>query len=153
MMSVRCLRLTSARLRAAQLLHSVAEFREGHAMSIFGVALGGFLMVSASGARADSVRSVAIGGAGRDACSAWVLDRGATSTLAQAASKGRIEWIFGFLSGVNVFADRSGNLKGGVDDPDGVLGWVDKYCHTHPTDPLWTAAGALVLDLRNHPRE
>jgi hypothetical protein len=122
-------------------------------MRIFVVALGGILMVSAVGARGDSVRSVAIGGAGRDTCSAWVSDRGATSTSAQAAKQGRIEWIFGFLSGVNVFADRSGNLKGGVDDPDGVLGWIDQYCSAHPTDPLWAAAGALVLNLRSHPRQ
>jgi hypothetical protein len=135
-------------------LRSIADFREGHAMHMFVVALGGLLMVSAAGASADPLRSVAIGGAGRDACSAWVLDRGATSSSAQAAaSQGRIEWISGFLSGVNVFADRSGNLKGGVNNPDGVLAWIDKYCGTHPTDPLWVAASALVLDLRNHPRE
>jgi hypothetical protein len=152
MISVQRLRLTSARSRTGQVLRSVTDFREGHAMRIFVVAFGGLLMVSAAGANADSVRSVAIGGAGRDACSAWVSDRGSTSTSAQVANQGRIEWISGFLSGVNVFADRSGNLKGGIDDPDGVLGWIDKYCRTHPTDPLWAAASALVLDLRNHPR-
>jgi hypothetical protein len=120
-------------------------------MRILAVALG-CLAASASAQMANSVRSVAVGGAGRDACSAWVADRGATSTAAQAATQGRIEWISGFLSGVNLFADRSGNLKGGVDDQNGALGWIDRYCRAHQTDPLWAAAGALVLDLRNHPR-
>ena len=94
-----------------------------------------------------------IGGVGRDPCSAWVSGRGTTTPSAEAASQARIEWISGFLSAVNVFADRSGNLKGGVDDTDGVIRWIDKYCRAHPTDPLWTAAGALVLDLKNSPRE
>lgn len=116
-------------------------------------AIGSLLMAFASDARPDSVRSVAISGAGGDRCAAWVSDRRGTSAAAQAASLGRIEWISGFLSGVNLFADPSGHLKGGVDDPDGVLGWIDNYCLAHPAAPLWAAAGALVLDLRNHPRK
>jgi hypothetical protein len=116
------------------------------------VAIAGALLTFASGARADPPRSVAIGGAGRDACSAWISDRAATTAPAQETSRGRVEWISGFLSGVNLFADRSGHLKGGVDDPDGVLAWIDKYCGAHPSVPLWTAAAALVLDLRNSAR-
>ena len=65
----------------------------------------------------------------------------------------RAEWLSGFLSGVNLFGERSGHLKGGVDDPNGVLKWIDTYCHAHPEDPIWAAAGALVFDLRNHPRQ
>jgi hypothetical protein len=122
-------------------------------MRIFVVALGGLLVASASGAWADSLRSVSIGGAGRDTCTAWVTDRGAKSGPSQMASQGRIEWVSGFLSGVNLFADRSGNLKGGADDLKGTLEWIDNYCRSHPNDPLWAAAGALVFDLRNHPRE
>lgn len=122
-------------------------------MRSFVVVTGAVLILLASLARADSGRSVAIGGAGRDACSAWLSDRGSTSTSAKAASKARIEWISGFLSGVNLFAESSGHLKGGVDDPEGVNKWIDNYCRAHPTDPLWAAVGNLVLDLRNHPRE
>jgi len=116
---------------------------------VFGVAL----MLFASLARADSVRAVAIGGVGRDACSAWLSDRGSTSTSADASSQARFEWISGFLSGVNVFAESSGHLKGGIDDPDGVNKWIDSYCRVHPGDPLWAAVANLVLYLRNHPHE
>ena len=114
--------------------------------------LGLVAMVSASAQLAAPARSVAIGGTGRDACSDWLSDRSGTSASAQLASRGRVEWISGFLSGVNLFADKSGHLKGGVDDPDGVLVWIDTYCRAHPTDPQWAAAAALVLDLRNNPR-
>jgi hypothetical protein len=122
-------------------------------MRTFILALACVLMASASAQLADSVHKVAIGGAGRDTCSEWVTDRGATSGPSQAASQGRNEWVSGFLSGVNLFADRSGHLKGGVDDPKAALEWIDNYCRVHPNDPLWAAAGALVFDLRSHPRE
>jgi len=111
------------------------------------------LLVSCSFAWADPLRSVSIAGAGRDSCSKWLSDRAATSTEARAATQARIEWISGFLSAVNLFADRSGNLKGGIDALDAALKWIDSYCSAHPVDPLWTAAGTLVLDLRNHARE
>ena len=97
--------------------------------------------------------TVAIAGVGTDKCSVWVSDPGATSASSQETIKRRIEWLFGFLSGVNLFGERSGHLKGGVDDPDGALKWIDNYCRAHPEDPVWAAAGALVLDLRNHPRQ
>lgn len=123
------------------------------AMRTFIVVFGAVLMLCTSLARADTERSVAVSGAGRDACSAWLSDRSSTSASAEAASQARIEWISGFLSGVNLFAESSGHLKGGVDDPDGVKKWIDNYCRAHPTDPLWVAVGDLVLDLRNHQRE
>jgi len=111
------------------------------------------LLVSISTAAADPVHSVAIGGAGSDACSTWMADRSPAPPLTQAISQSRVQWILGFLSGVNLFGQRSGELKGGVDDPKGALLWIDNYCGAHPTDPLFAAAAALVFDLRNHPRD
>lgn len=122
-------------------------------MRSFIVVIGAVLVLFASLARADSDRSVAISGAGLDACSAWLTDRGSSSAFAKAASQARIEWITGFLSGENLFAESSGHLKGGIDDPDGVNKWIDNYCRAHPTDPLWVAVADLVFDLRNHSRE
>lgn len=148
------LRLKILRLKPmGRLPRDCCKLYVAHPMHAFIMALSVLLTVWASSASADSIRSVSIGGVGRDPCSAWVLGRATTTPSAEAASQTRIEWISGFLSAVNVFADRSGNLKGGVDDPDGVIRWIDKYCGAHPTDPLWTAAGALVLDLKNSSRE
>ena len=113
----------------------------------------GLFAIPASGQLADTPRSVAVSGAGTDSCSAWVSDRGSTSAQAQAANQTRAEWLNGFLSGVNLFADSSGHLKGGVDDPKGVVAWIDKYCAARPTDPLFVAAASLVMDLRNFPRQ
>jgi len=97
-------------------------------------------------------RAVAVGGAGRDTCSAWSADRGATSDSSKMANERRAEWALGFFSAVNLFLVPSGNLKGGIDDQEGMLRGIDKYCETHPGDPLWTAGANLFLDLKNHPR-
>jgi hypothetical protein len=97
-------------------------------------------------------RMAAIGGAGRETCAAWTEDRGAASESARLANERRIEWISGFFSAVNVFADSSGSLHGGIDDRDGMLAWIDNFCREHPNDPLWGAAANLVLDLRNRSR-
>ena len=124
-------------------------------MKSSGLALAAFvLLASPVTARDDTMRSVAIGGAGRDACSAWIADRDAASASesAQRASQARIEWISGYFSAVNQFYESSGNLHGSIDDLNGMLGWIDSYCRKHPGDPLFVAATDLVFDLRNHPR-
>ncbi|HJW40697.1 MAG TPA: hypothetical protein VJ476_05625 [Rhizomicrobium sp.] len=100
----------------------------------------------------DTTHSVAIGGAGSDKCASWTEDRGASSGPAKQASERRTEWISGFFSAVNFFAEPNGSLHGGIDDRDGMLGWIDNYCREHPSDPLFVAAADLVFDLRNHPR-
>ena len=100
-----------------------------------------------------ATHAVAIGGTGRDACSAWTADRTATSQSAQQASQRRVEWVSGFFSAANMFTTSSGSLHGGIDDQDGMLGWIDDYCRKHPGDPLFAASMDLFLDLRNHPRK
>lgn len=107
----------------------------------------------AGSAQAQSTRAVNIGGTGRDPCAVWSEDRNATAEPARQASERQIEWVTGFLSAVNLFNDPSGNLKGGIDDRDGMLVWIDNYCSTHPREPLWAVAADFVLDLRNHPRK
>ena len=99
-----------------------------------------------------SIHQVAIGGSGREPCSAWTKDRIATSADARLASQSRIDWISGYFSAVNMFAEASGNLHGSIDDHDGMIGWIDNYCRAHPADPLFVAAADLVFDLRNNPR-
>jgi hypothetical protein len=104
-------------------------------------------------AHADpSIHKVAVGGSGRDPCSAWTQDRSATTDPERQASQSRIDWVLGFFSAVNLFAESSGSLHGGIDDRDGMILWIDNYCRAHPTAPLFVAAGDLVFDLRNHPR-
>jgi hypothetical protein len=121
-------------------------------MRLFFLAALSVALAAAASANAQSTHSVAVAGVGRDACATWLTDRGATSGEVQATTKQRIEWLSGFLSGVNLFADRSGDLKGGADNIDGALEWIDTYCRAHPSDPLFAAAAGLVFDLRNHPR-
>ena len=122
-------------------------------MRSLAIGLCGVLVTYVAGAGEGTTYSVAISGAGIDKCAVWLSDRSATSDSSLAANKVRIAWLTGFLSGVNLFGERSGHLKGGVDDPNGTLGWIDNYCRANLGDQLWQAAGAFVLDLRNHPRE
>jgi hypothetical protein len=100
-----------------------------------------------------SIHKVSIGGSGANPCSAWTQDRSGTTDAARQASQSRIDWISGFFSAVNLFAEQFGSLHGGIDDRDGMIAWIDTYCQEHPTDPLFVAAGDLVFDLRNHPRK
>lgn len=108
-----------------------------------------FLMAaSAAGAPAQSLQSVAIGGTGRDPCSAWTQDRAGTTDAARESSLRRIEWVSGYFSAVNFFTTTSGSLHGGIDDRDGMIGWIDNYCRDHPAEPLFAAATDLVFQLR-----
>ena len=97
---------------------------------------------------AQPTHAVAVGGTGREPCAAWTQDRNAEKEPGRQTSEGRIEWISGFFSAVNLFAEPSGNLHGGIDDRDGMLSWIDNYCRAHPGDPLFAAAANLVLQLR-----
>jgi hypothetical protein len=110
-------------------------------------------IVFSVGAYAQTTHAVAVGGAGRDSCAIWIKDRGGASEPSVLASQKRIEWISGFFSAVNLFTQPSGNLPGGIDDIDGMLGWIDTHCRSKPDEPLWAAAADLVLDLKNHPRK
>jgi hypothetical protein len=112
----------------------------------------GVLLVAAYPAGALGDHVAAIGGAGNDTCAAWVQDRSAGSESARQASQRRLEWVSGFFSAINVFDEPSGSLHGGIDDRDGMVGWIDNYCRAHPNDPVWLAAADLVLDLRNKKR-
>lgn len=94
--------------------------------------------------------SVAISGAGRNSCASWLEDRNAASDAARATNDKQVEWITGFISAVNVFAEPSGDVSRGIDQ-DKLLTFIDEYCRTNPDHPIWMPAANLVLKLRKQP--
>lgn len=107
-------------------------------------------LTSVGPAPADTTFSVAISGAGRNTCASWLEDRSATSDSARATNVKQVEWITGFISAVNVFAEPSGDVSRGVDQ-DKLLAFIDTYCRTNPDHPIWMPAANLVLKLRKEP--
>jgi len=123
-------------------------------MKRLGLVLAAWIAIFPICGRADPpTHRVAVGGSGQDSCSAWTQGRSATTDEARYASQSRIDWISGFFTAVNFFAEPSGSLHGGIDDRDGMIAWIDNYCRANPADPLFVAATDLVFDLRNNPRK
>ncbi len=95
-------------------------------------------------AEAQQSQTFRIGGEGLSSCGAWTRARQEKSFDATLYR----EWVAGFLSGVIIYS-RDNVLAGS--DFDGVWGWVDNYCHSHPLDHIADAAFALVTELQSQP--
>jgi hypothetical protein len=58
------------------------------------------------------------------------------------------QWVVGFLSGIGSMVLGELDPLHGV-DAVAVYGWVDRYCHDHPTETIETAARVFIQE---HPR-
>lgn len=85
-------------------------------------------------------REVDIRGVGATAsCSRWTLDRRKEVAWLDAGS-----WILGFVSGASSALGR--NLIASTSS-DTLLRWVDRYCQSHPSDLIGSAANRLIEQL------
>jgi hypothetical protein len=69
----------------------------------------------------------AIFGVGVSSCGAWTQARQARSN---SGVLGTTQWAAGYLSGLNTEPAAPDALDG--TDFDGIMGWIDNYCQTHP---------------------
>ncbi len=60
-----------------------------------------------------------------------------------------IDWLGGYLSGVNAISLKTNDILGGSDLAQAVY-WLDSYCDANPSQPVAMAAATLVTEqLRN----
>jgi len=63
----------------------------------------------------------------------------------------RVEWVLGYISGLNAGATGMGRLAGkSFQKPSTVDGWLQSYCTSHSLDTLVSAAMALRADFLKH---
>jgi hypothetical protein len=101
--------------------------------------IAGTLAVSQSAAGYTSI------GSGAASCEAWVAARHAPNASETAMQQ---QWVVGFLSGIGSMVLGELDPLHGL-DAAAVYGWVDRYCHDHPTETI--EAAALVF-IQEHPR-
>jgi hypothetical protein len=62
-----------------------------------------------------------------------------------------IQWLAGFLSGLNIESKGPDVLNG--QGFDALMAWVDNFCRANPLEPIATAGFALMKELRSKGRE
>ena len=95
------------------------------------------LLVFSSEGRSQQPGQRTIYGAGADSCGTWLAER-KTSAWFQDG-----EWILGFLTAANRFA----NVPPRHTDSAAITVWVDNYCQANPLEDLVEAATALLTTL------
>ena len=92
-----------------------------------------------------------------------ILSEGATTCgefIAQPAMQTiRMEWVLGYISGVNAGISRSAKASQAetmagqsFERTETAIGWLQGYCSAHPLDVLVSAAEALRNDFMRHER-
>lgn len=84
-------------------------------------------------------------GSGATSCEAWAATRLSPNAPATAMQQ---QWVVGFLSGIGSMVLGELDPLHGV-DAVAVYGWVDGYCHDHPTETIEAAARVFIQE---HPR-
>jgi hypothetical protein len=100
-----------------------------------------------------SAQGNVIFGQGKNSCGAWTQARQTRSVSAGLSA----QWVAGYLSGMNTQLNLSSPQNDSLyrqDDPllgtdfDGLMGWIDNYCMSHPLKPIVAAAQSLIDELR-----
>ena len=99
------------------------------------------LSFGATDAGAQQNQPRVVFGEGGASCGQWTQARQSPS----AKQGSMAQWIVGFLSGRNL--NSTTDFLSGTDF-DGLTGWFDNYCKTHPLDLLTKAASELTDELR-----
>ena len=82
-------------------------------------------------------------GQGMSSCGTWTQARQQRSVSAGLSA----QWVAGYLSGMNMDPASPNALAG--TDFDGLMGWIDNYCGSHPLEAIATAAFQLEIVLRS----
>lgn len=106
------------------------------------VAAAVMLIITSAEASAQGDGYKLIFGQGIVSCGAWTQARQSNPQRAGLSA----QWIAGFLSGINKESDAVDFLEGS--DFDGITAWIDNYCKSKPLETIGTAAGQLMLELR-----
>ncbi|MGH9521874.1 MAG: hypothetical protein ACRD3E_05025 [Terriglobales bacterium] len=104
----------------------------------YAVAAGSFMFGAASAAGAHSVE-VTRYGSGFKPCQSYIEARGPQSS----DSEEFMQWLGGYLSGVNAISLRTNDVLG-TSELDQAVYWLDAYCSSHPVEPFSVAVSALV---------
>jgi hypothetical protein len=97
------------------------------------------LVVSHSAAGYTSI------GSGATSCAAWEAARRSPQAPETAMQQ---QWVVGFLSGIGSMVLGELDPLHGL-DAAAVYGWIDRYCHDHPTETIEAAARVFIQE---HPR-
>jgi hypothetical protein len=84
-------------------------------------------------------------GSGAASCQAWAATRLSSNAPETTMQQ---QWVVGFLSGIGAMVLGELDPLHGL-DATAVYGWVDRYCHDHPTDTIEAAARVFIQE---HPR-
>jgi hypothetical protein len=77
--------------------------------------------------------------AGESSCGSW------TSTSKRNNYQDEA-WLFGFITAYNMYIMKTSIT--GATDKQGLAGWVDNYCRTHPLNSIFDAAVELIEELK-----
>jgi hypothetical protein len=83
---------------------------------------------------------VATYGAGLKSCSVYLSDR----EQQNADEVAFVDWISGYLSGVNSAANHTNSMLGDT-NLKGAVYWLVKYCHAHPDSSVAGAMHVLLI--------
>jgi hypothetical protein len=104
----------------------------------FAEATGNLMFGAASAAGAHSVELTRYG-SGFKPCQSYIEARGPQSIDGEEF----IQWLGGYLSGVNAISLRTNDVLG-TSELDQAVYWLDDYCSSHPVAPFSQAVSALV---------
>jgi hypothetical protein len=126
------------RLDVKGAMYWLRDYCRAHTDTSFAAAAGSFLLGANSMAGAHSVELTAYG-SGYKACHSYLEAR------VPGSSDGMefIDWLGGYLSGVNAISIDTNNILGGTRLPEAVR-WLDAYCTAHAPDRFSSAVQALV---------
>jgi hypothetical protein len=82
-------------------------------------------------------------GQGMSSCGTWTQARQQRSVTAGLSA----QWVAGYLSGINMDPASPNALA--ATDFDGLMGWIDNYCISHPLEVIANAAYQLEMVLRS----
>ena len=107
------------------------------------VCIGALLLLLSGSAIASQDEPVAIQGFKDMSCGAWAASSGNVQGRAEY-----LDWVRGFISGVN-FVDRHNQMfYGQTVSNDTLTLYIDKYCKDHPLNSFAGAAFQLARELR-----
>jgi hypothetical protein len=101
-----------------------------------------FLM-GAGAATAARATAVTTYGTGLQSCGAYLNDR----EQQNADEVDFVDWLSGYLSGVNATSSHTNNILGDS-DLTGAIHWLDNYCHLNPRTRFAAAVDARVAPNR-----
>jgi hypothetical protein len=90
-------------------------------------------------------------GPAHDSCGKWTAGSPVTFDPGSLGTGNRFPyliWVEGFVTGTGMTLGSGMNIELAETDPEGIQGWITKYCTDHPLDTLLTASVALVGELR-----